>query len=150
MVTFFVWEIVDYVWLIHRLPAGLSGELDTAVMLTIVVAISGAVFGLVGRYQKAITKVNADLTAANAALSKLEAARDARLLELARDLSFAAFGLAGQAELALQRTIDLPNIKALSDAVDRAEKIGAMAHALLDLKEMAETPGTPRVMEKCK
>jgi signal transduction histidine kinase len=130
-----VWEIIDHTWLMH-IPMMANHGLDVAAAVVIVAVMSAAVFSTLGTYQKALSRLNADLTVANAALSKLEATRDQRLLELARDLSFAVSGLVGQAEIALQRTTDLPNIKALSGAVDRAQKIGAIAHDLLDLKQM--------------
>jgi signal transduction histidine kinase len=137
-ILFIAWEVVDHTWLMH-LPMDINHGLDALATLVIVVLLSAAVFNLVGRYQRAIAKLNMELADANTALSRLEADRDERLLDLARDLSFEVAGLVGESEVALQTTTDLRNIKAFADAIDRAGKIEAIAHELLDLKQMSST-----------
>lgn len=131
-----MWEIIDHTWLMY-LPMATNHGLDALVTALIVAAISVLVFSILRRYEGAITRLNAELICANEALSRLEATRDERLLTLARDLSFGVAGLVGQAKIALQSTTGLPNIKALSDAIDRAQKLHAIAHELLELKELA-------------
>ena len=103
-----------------------------------VVLVRGVIFRMVARYEHALERLNAELAAANDALCRLEATRDEKLLDLARDLSLSLADLIGHAQIALQSTTDLPNIKTFSRAVDDAQSLRAIAHELLELKHMAD------------
>jgi signal transduction histidine kinase len=134
-ILFGIWELVGHRWLM-QLPMATYhtvSALGAALWLALVASV---IFRMVARYESTLQRLNTELAEKNEALRRLEATRDKRLVQLAQDLSFSLAELSAQAQFSLQSSTDLPNIKAFSAAVDRAQEMSGIARELLDLKQM--------------
>lgn len=130
-----LWEMADHFWLMQE-PMRLRHGLNLGVTVLLLTLTASAVFTVILRYERTLQHLNAELRAKSEALQQLEAVRDERLLELAQDLSLSLVDLTSNAQVALQRVTDLPNIQSFSAAIDRAEEMSGIASALLELKHM--------------
>lgn len=125
---FALWELTDHLWLMQA-PMRLQHGLNLGVTTLLLAATASAVFAVLRRYEQAWRHLNTRLQIANEALQRLEATRDERLVEIAKELSLTQSSLVAQAQMALQSTTDLPNIKAFSAAIDRAEHSQGLVRA---------------------
>jgi hypothetical protein len=132
---FALWELVDHLWL-ARLSMHLHHGLHVLGESLYLVLIATVIFGGVWRYEQTLLRLNAELQAKNEALRQLEATVDKRLVELAQNLSLSLADLISHAQVALQRTTDLPNLKAFSECIDHAQGIYDVARELLKLEQM--------------
>lgn len=135
MMLFALWEWFDHLWLMH-VPMNLRHSLQIAGTTLILLFVTFSVFTVIVRYEQRLRSLNVQLQQQNAALERLEATRDARLLDLAKNLSVTLADLTMNAQFVLQSAERLPDIVSLSAAIDRAERLSTISHDLLQLSEM--------------
>lgn len=141
---FLSWQVVEHVWLMHWPMSAyhvVSGIGSVAWLLFVV----GLVFSALRRHEESLAHANAELAAKNARLEAIEQERDKRLVQLAQELSLTLVELRSVAQVSLQRTTDLNDIKAFSNAIDRADELFNIAEEILDLKQHDSWP-PPRVL----
>ena len=135
-----VWGFIDHSWLGG--PSLESGLIVSAAITLIITAVTfGTVFSVIGNCRLSTARLRSELAIAHSAQSEGDAKTVARLLSIASDLSFSTSGIVSQTEVALQSTTNLPDIKALSDIVDRAQALNAISHNLLELCETMAPAG---------
>ena len=88
------------------------------------------------RYEQRMSALNAELQTQNQSLSLLESHVDQRLVDSAQSLNLALASVVTQAELALQRTGDLEDIKVFSQLIDEAERMEAISNELIEIKRL--------------
>jgi len=136
-----LWGFIDH----SRLggPYVESSLIASAAITIIITAITFAtVSSVIGNRRHSMASLRSELDAARRAQSQSDAKTIARLLSIASDLSFSTSGIISQAEVALQSTTNLPDIKALSDIVDRGQALNAISHNLLELCETMAQAGS--------
>ena len=103
---------------------------------TLLLALMVVVFALVMRYENHLAAQGAELKVRNEALERLEELVDTRLVALSQKLALSLASVTSQAQLALQRTDDLADIKAFSRVIDEANSMNHISDELLELKQL--------------
>ncbi len=125
-------------WVEHRYFMDLPMVWHHALQLagdTLLLALMVVVFALVMRYENQMAARGAELKVRNDALERLEEVVDNRLVELSQELALSLASVTSQAQLALQRTDDLSDIKVFSQLIDEAAEMNEIADELLELKQ---------------
>jgi hypothetical protein len=128
------WELAFHLWMMdlpmvvgHRLNALVGGSLVAGVVLV--------TFRLLQEYEQRLAAALEEVREKNEALRALEAERDSRLVDLARDLSLTIAEVVERCEVALQLPTAHGAPEALAAVRDRAGQLGAVARAMVELKQ---------------
>jgi hypothetical protein len=131
------WEIAFHAWFMsvpmitgHRLNALIAAILVGSVLLV--------AFRLIQQYEEQLAAAAEELRQKNEALSRLEAERDTRLFELARDLALALAGVTANCEVALGLPDARAGMDAIASAGTHADRIQGIVRRLIDLEHTSD------------
>jgi signal transduction histidine kinase len=136
------WELSLHHWRMH-LPAATVYPLDALVGASLVGLVLLAAFALIQRREQQLATTAESLRRTSEALRSLEAERDSRLVDLARDLAVVLAEIIERCEIAER----LPEAEKASEALTavkaRADELGAIVRSLVELKQEGAAVVTP-------
>jgi hypothetical protein len=128
------WELLFHLTMMG-LPIVTGHRLNALVAAALV---SGTVLGcfiVVQRYEQQLAAAAVALRQKNEALRALEAERDTRLVDLARDLALILGDITTQCHVALSLSVPGTDRKTLQAVKERAEELPAVVRSLIELRE---------------
>lgn len=132
--VFILWELAKHFWLM-RLPMGTYHLVDALGSTLWFLLVAGVVFTALARYEESLRAANQELQDKNRRLQALEDQRDTGLIELAQQLGLALTELRSVAQVSLQTASKLSDIKAYSNAIDRADELSTIVDKMIVLKQ---------------
>jgi hypothetical protein len=129
-----LWGLIFH-WFFMGLPMVLGHRVNFLVAAVLVTGVILAFFVLIQGYEQELAAAAVALRERNEALRTLEAERDTRLLDLARDLALALVEISNQCEIALGMPDSTDTLGTLSGVKDRADQIHSVVRSLIELRQ---------------
>ena len=142
-------EAVFHTWLAH-LPVMEGRRIDTIVSVLLVAVAALAFLRLIQAYEGRLARFAVNLRETNKRLRALEAERDARLLDLSRDLSLVLTHVLWRSEEARQFPEAFDREEALAEGERLVGSLQAVIRAMIELRHHGDglTERVPEILEE--